>query len=202
MYWPTIISKSRDPGALFSYSDSNHSFLCRFNDGWNLGPGYVVLRRWIWNDSNIHRIPSLQSDTKFRNPRKVAWRNHGDSWWSGNKQDLTQTILPNECIKILVEIFKWIKCFWVGSQIQHLTIFHPLRCNYGLLRAHLHLAIATRLWWRWDIAPKSNVCAWSCTVTYSVCNCDCDITGGSLCERFKSDVAAILESQSLYVNGL
>ena len=29
-----------------------------------------------------------------------------------------------------------------------------------------------------------------------------DIAGGLLCGRFKSDVAAILESQSLYVNGL
>ena len=71
-----------------------------------------------------------------------------------------------------------------------------------MVRAHLHLAIATPLQWRCDITPKSNVCVQSCTVTYSVCNCD--ITGGLLCERFKSDITVILESQpqSLSVNGL
>ena len=59
------------------------------------------------------------------------------------------------------------------------------------LRARLHLAIATPLWWRCNIAPKSNVCIWSCTVTYSICNCDCNIAGGSLQEwhRCNSGVA-------------
>ena len=66
------------------------------------------------------------------------------------------------------------------------------------LRAHLHLVIATPLQWCCDIALKSNVCVLSCTVTYSICDCDCNIAGGSLCEWFKSDIAAILESQLLY----
>ena len=72
--------------------------------------------------------------------------------------------------------------------------FVLLRLNYEVnlnhLRSRLHLAIAMTLWYR----------VRSCTVTYSIC--DCNMAGRSLCEQFKSDVAAILQSQSLYVNGL
>ena len=46
-----------------------------------------------------------------------------------------------------------------------------------------------------DIAPKSNLLFWCCTVTSS----DCDVAGESLCEPFGSDVTATL--QSLDVNG-
>ena len=62
----------------------------------------------------------------------------------------------------------------------------------SFLRARLHLAIATPLQWRCDITPKSNVCVRSYTVTYSICDCDCnyDIAVGG---HFVSDswVAAI-----------
>ena len=52
--------------------------------------------------------------------------------------------------------------------------------NNTSLRARLHLAIAMPLRWRCDNAPKSNVCIRSCTVTHSVCDCYCNITGGLL----------------------
>ena len=79
------------------------------------------------------------------------------------------------------------------SQTDIFSVTIQIKLQEIHLRAHLHLTIATLLQWRCDIVPKSNVCVRSCTVTYSVC--DCDIAGGSLCGQFKSNVAAILESQ-------
>ena len=57
-----------------------------------------------------------------------------------------------------------------------IRIYEPGRARlarHNFLRARLHLATATRLRLRCDIAPKSNLVFWCCTVTYSVCDCDC-----------------------------
>ena len=71
-----------------------------------------------------------------------------------------------------------------------------------ILRAHLHLATATSLRHRCDVAPRSNQLFWCCIVTPS----DCDVAAMALGNRFvshwercRSDIADA--SLSLDVNG-
>ena len=65
--------------------------------------------------------------------------------------------------------------------------FHSTRLHWFPLKVHLHLATATSLRYRCDVAPKSNQLFWCCIVTPS----DCDVAVMSLGNHFVSHLGAM-----------